>query len=270
MQVYRGMDIGTAKPSAAERNGVPHHLIDVADIDESFDAAAFIRLAKNAEDGIRARGRLPIFCGGTGLYFNALLHGLGTAPPGDPEVRALIESTPPGQLLAELEKDDPETFAKIDRNNPRRVIRAIEVLRLTGKPFSTQRAQWLSQSGPRRDETFFYLIREQGDLYDRINHRVDEMFSRGLVSETRALLERGLQANRTAAQALGYKQVIEHLDGKMRLDETIETVKVKTRQFAKRQATWFRKQPGLLHVEITPQETPIEIAEKLTGRWLNS
>src|SRR6185312_2112571 len=146
MQVYRGLDIGTAKPSAAERTRVPHHLIDVVDLTEAFDAAQFVRRAVAAVAEIQSRGRVPIFCGGTGLYFKAFLEGLGDTPPADEKLRAELESAPLSELLAELAEKDPPTYEKIDRQNPRRVIRAIEVIRLTGKPFSAQRAAWLSSA----------------------------------------------------------------------------------------------------------------------------
>ena len=146
MQVYRGLDIGTAKPTPEERARLPHHLIDVVDLTESFDAARFVALAGRAVAEIQSRGRLPIFCGGTGLYFKAWLEGLGDAPPSDAMLRATLEATPRGHLLSELERTDPTTFARIDRQNPRRVIRAIEVIRLTGKPFSAQRAAWTPAS----------------------------------------------------------------------------------------------------------------------------
>ena len=142
MQVYRGLDIGTAKPSPADRQRAPHHLIDVADLDQTFDAAQFIRLAAAAVQEIQARGRRPIFCGGTGLYFKAYLEGLGNAPPKDPALRAQLEASPLPELLDELQRSDPATFQTIDRRNPRRVIRALEVIRLTGRPFSAQRARW--------------------------------------------------------------------------------------------------------------------------------
>ena len=133
MQVYRGLDIGTAKSSAAERARVPHHLIDVAELTEAFDATKFVVLAEKAVGEIQSRGRVPIFCGGTGLYFKAFLEGLGEAPPADEKLRAELEAAPLANLLRELEQRDPATFAKIDRQNPRRVIRAIEVIRLTGQ-----------------------------------------------------------------------------------------------------------------------------------------
>src|SRR5438067_1732180 len=140
MQVYRGLDIGTAKPPPEQRARVGHHLIDVVEITEPFDAAQFVRLARKAMEEIQARGRVPILCGGTGLYFKAFLEGLGEAPPGDAALRAKLAAAPLAELLAELAERDPEIYQRIDRKNFRRVIRAVEVIRLTGKPFSEQRA----------------------------------------------------------------------------------------------------------------------------------
>jgi tRNA dimethylallyltransferase len=247
MQVYRGLDIGTAKPSPEEREQVPHHLLDVADLSVPFDAARFCELAKSAEQTIRARQRVPIFCGGTGLYFKAYLGGLGNAPPADPALRAALESVPLPDLLRELEARDPVTFESIDRQNPRRVVRAVEVIRLTGQPRSAQRADWSLAQQPGR---FVALNRESGDLRRRLELRVDRMFERGLVEEVERLLECGLAQNRTALQALGYRQVTEHLEGKRSLEETVALVKIRTWQFARRQMTWFRRQlrPEWLHV----------------------
>lgn len=310
MQVYRGLDIGTAKPTATERARVPHHLIDVVELTEAFDAAKFVALAQQAVTEIQARGRRPIFCGGTGLYFKAYLEGLGDAPASDEKLRAELEAAPLVELLRELELSDPVTFAKIDRQNPRRVIRALEVIRLTGKPFSAQRAEWhqaasiSSLSSPKGGEgrgeeavlsssesgaftaqspspqpsprlggareleaaptpRFFCLSRPAADLHARINTRVDEMFAAGLVDETRQLLQHGLEANKTAMQAIGYRQVVEHLRGERSLPETIELVKIKTRQYAKRQLTWFRKHANAQWVELQPGVPLTDVCNRL-------
>jgi len=255
MQVYRGLDIGTAKPDATERARVPHHLIDVADLTEAFDAAQFVELATRAIAEIRARGRRPILCGGTGLYFKALLEGLGNAPPSDRALRNELERTPLPDLLRELDEKDPATAARIDRQNPRRVFRAIEVLRLTGKPFSEQRASWTQEQPSLGAFQFFALARESEDLRARIDARVDRMFARGLVEETRSLLDRGLLDNRNAQQALGYRQVIEHLRGERSLVETIALVKRRTWQFARRQRTWFRHQLAVVEMDLQPGES---------------
>jgi tRNA dimethylallyltransferase len=249
MQVYQGLDIGTAKPSAEDRRRVRHHLIDVVSLKENFDAAQFIRLAAAAAQDIQARGQRPIFCGGTGLYFKAYLEGLGPAPPRDAKVRAELEATPQTQLLEELERRDPAAYQTMDRQNPRRVIRALEVIRLTDQPFSAQRAQWAVPGRPRVG--LIGLIRPMSELVPRIHQRVDEMFRRGLVAETELLLTQGLAENPTALQALGYRQVVEHLRGERGLPETIELVKIRTRQFAKRQLTWFRRQMNLEWITLS-------------------
>lgn len=269
MQVYRGLDIGTAKPTAEERARVPHHLIDICDLRETFDAAQFVRLAQPAVKEIQGRGRTPIFCGGTGLYFQAFLEGLGEAPPADEKLRAELESVPLEKLLEELRERDPETFEKVDRKNPRRVVRAIEVIRLTSRKFSEQRAAWDPASRithhigrPSFGSRITCLTRVPDDLRHRIAQRVDEMFSRGLVEETRRLLKHGLAENKTAMQAIGYRQVVEHLRGERGLAETIELVKARTRQFAKRQLTWFRRHGNCRWIELKPDET---VAETLTS-----
>lgn len=272
MQVYRGLDIGTAKPTAAERARVPHHLIDVVALTAPFDAAQFAKLAHEAVAAIQARGKVPILCGGTGLYFRAFLEGLGEAPPAAASLRAELAATPLADLLRELERDDPATFARIDRRNPRRVIRAVEVIRLTGKPFSAQRAAWRAGPGSRQRElaedvperTFgvaaFGLTRAPDDLRRRIDARVDQMFADGLVEEARRRLAQGLAQNPTARQAIGYRQVLEHLRGERALPATMALVKTRTRQFAKRQMTWFRRQMQIQWVAVTPGESPERIA----------
>jgi tRNA dimethylallyltransferase len=264
MQVYRGLDIGTAKSSAEERTRVPHHLIDVVDLTEPFDAARFVELARRAEADIHARRRVPIFCGGTGLYLKAYLEGLGNAPSSDPELRAKLEAAPLDEMLRELHQRDPATYERIDKQNPRRVIRALEVIRLTGKPFSAQRADWQPPSTLNsRTSTLFGLQRSSTDQHTRINARVDEMFARGLVEETRELLKRGLEQNKTAMQAIGYRQVVEHLRGERSLTETIELVKTKTRQFAKRQMTWFRGQLSVEWIAVNAGEDADTLAARI-------
>lgn len=266
MQVYCGLNIGTAKPTAAERAHVPHHLIDVVALTEAFDAAKFVALADKAVKEIQSRGRVPIFCGGTGLYFKAYLEGLGEAPPADEKLRAELEAISFAELLRELEQADPATYAKIDRNNPRRVIRALEVIRLTEKPFSAQRAEWNPSSTRHPPSSqFFSLSRPAVDLHARINARVDDMFAAGLVEETRQLLQHGLEQNKTAMQAIGYRQVVEHLRGERSLPETIELVKIKTRQFAKRQLTWFRKHANARWIELKPGVSLSELCAQITS-----
>lgn len=264
MQVYRGLDIGTAKPSAAERQRVPHHLIDLVELTDSFDAFCFARCAREVVQAVQARTRIPILCGGTGLYFKAFLEGLGDAPPADASLRAELEATPLAQLLGELERRDPVTLARIDRRNARRVVRALEVIRLTGQPFSVQRAAWTSKGTVLSDAPMFFgLTRTSADLQLRIDERVENMFRRGLVAETEHLLARGLSENRTALQAIGYRQVAEHLQGRRSLADTIALVKLRTRQFAKRQMTWFRRQADLTWLSAAPGDHPEILAAQI-------
>ncbi|HTL56192.1 MAG TPA: tRNA (adenosine(37)-N6)-dimethylallyltransferase MiaA [Candidatus Limnocylindrales bacterium] len=271
MQVYRGMDIGTAKPSLGDRSRVPHHLIDMLPITEVFDAAKFVQLASSAVADIQARSRLPILCGGTGLYFKALFEGLGNAPPGDPVLRTKLEATALADLLQELAQLDPATYERIDQQNPRRVIRALEVIRLTGRPFSKQRAAWSSIAATEAQRTpFFGLLRSSGDLRRRIDTRVEEMFTRGLIAETERLKKCGLENNPNASQALGYKQVLEHLAGARPLSETTELVKIRTRQYAKRQTTWFRRQFQLNWIPIEPDQEANDVAARIAREFNNS
>ncbi len=267
MQVYQGLDIGTAKPSATDRARAPHHMIDVVSLREHFDAAAFVRLAEPACAGIVSRSRMPILCGGTGLYFKALFEGLPLTPKSDPALRLEIESTALSGLLEELSLKDPLAFERIDRMNPRRVMRAIEVIRLTGRPFSEQRADWSGRAQKRGEgtssPTFFVLERDPEDLRARMEKRVDEMFRSGLVEETERLLRCGLRENRAAMQAIGYRQVVSYLEARGSLVSTISDVKAKTRQFAKRQATWFRTQCQAEHLHLRHDESPQETARRI-------
>ncbi len=266
MQVYRGLDLGTAKPSPEERARVPHHLIDVADLTESFDASQFLKLAHRAVADIQARGRVPILCGGTGLYFKVFLEGLKEAPPVDAALRAALKSIPLPELLRELAERDPVTYERIDRQNPRRVIRALEVIRQTGQPFSAQRADWQpSTLNPQPSTSHFGLARTPADLQRRIDARVDAMFRRGWVAETEQLLQRGLAQNENAMQALGYRQIVEHLRGDRSLAETVALVKIRTHQFAKRQMTWFRRQLRLSWINLEPQANLEAVAKTIAG-----
>ncbi len=263
MQVYRGLDLGTAKPSPAERAAVPHHLVDVVECNESFDAARFLALAREAIEDIHARRRLPIVCGGTGLYIKVLLDGVGSAPPSDPVLRAELEQLPLPILLEELAEKDAATWARIDRNNPRRVVRALEILRLTGRPVSESRTPWTPPVGQSTDRRVFGLCRDPVDLRSRIDARVDQMFRQGLVAETQQLIPRGLAENPVAGQAIGYRQVLEQLRGEHSAAETIALVKVKTRQFAKRQMTWYRHQLPMEWIEVGPNDSPETVAQAI-------
>ena len=264
MQVYCGLNIGTAKPSAEEQAEVPHHLIDVAQLSEAFDAAQFVRLAKSASESIASRGRIPIFCGGTGLYFRALMEGLGNSPPSDELLRDELSLLPFESLVAELKIKDPKAAKQIDLKNPRRVLRAVEVIRLTGRPYSEQRIGW--DKLKLAPENLFCINREVDVLNQRIHKRVDEMFSLGLIEETQILIKQGLRDNRNACQALGYRQVLDLLDGELSLESVVDKVKIKTRQFAKRQRSWFRNQMQCDLLDWPEDENVDSFCELLLGR----
>jgi len=267
MQVYRGLNIGTAKPTAAEQKAIPHHLIDVVDLADTFDAAKFVTHATDVTQAIAAHGKIPIFCGGTGLYLKAWLSGLGDAPSSDPTLRAELEAMDLEELLSDLSQSDPITFERIDKENPRRVVRAVEVIRLTGQPFSQQRSDWKQESSD--DSIIHCLSREPDDLRTRINERVDAMFNAGLVEETKQLLNQGLQSNRAAMQAIGYRQVVEHLSGERDLNDTIALIKTKTWQFAKRQGTWFRNQLQVTNIDVAPDQAIESIVHQIEETMKN-
>jgi tRNA dimethylallyltransferase len=191
------------------------------------------------------------------------MSGLGEAPAADAPLRAELETLPYEKLLQELRERDPASYDKIDKQNPRRVIRAVEVIRLTGKNFSDQRADWKSPVPGPQSPAIICFTRETEDLHKRINRRVDEMFRRGLVEETRELLKRGLEENKTAMQAIGYRQVVEHLRGERELAETVELVKARTRQFAKRQLTWFRRYGHCRWFGLKPDDPPENFLDEI-------
>jgi tRNA dimethylallyltransferase len=269
MQVYRGMDIGTAKPSEQQRKQIRHHLIDIVDITESFDVAQFVQRGRQALTEIYSRRSLPILSGGTGLYFKALTEGLGSAPPRNNTLREQLERASVTELLKELGERDPVTYERIDQKNRRRVIRAVEVIRLTGKAYSAQKAHWETTGNKSGDKPHILcLTREPNDLGSRINERVEAMFRMGLIAETEALLKKGLEQSCTAMQALGYRQVAEYLQGKRSLPDTIELVKTRTRQFAKRQMTLFRNQPYVEWIQLN--HDPITNFQKLRSHAITA
>ena len=270
MQVYRGMDIGTAKPSATDRAAVQHHLIDVVDLTESFDAARFVSCAQAIQADAERMARPLVFCGGTGFYLKAYFEGLSEAPAADLALRAELEKAPLENLLLELKEKDPDTYQRIDKRNLRRIIRALEVVRLTGKAYSAQQASWrqaLKRPEGCTEPIVLGLARERVDLCRRLEARVDTMFASGLVAEVEDLARRGLIENRTASQALGYRQVLAFLAGRQSLDVTIAEVKTKTRQYARRQMTWFRNQAVVHWLNVLPDETPERMADQAREQY---
>jgi len=238
-------------------------------VSEAFSAARWLEAAQRAESEVRQRGRTPIYCGGTGLYFQILLEGLYPVPAPDPSLREQLETTPLQVLLEELARTAPEIFARIDRHNPRRIVRAIEIQRWkTSQPPSPQESLATPRtvdgdSTPGEPTPVFVLRRTPEDLRARLDTRVDDMFQAGLVEETRKLLGRGLASNRTALQAIGYRQVVEHLRNERDLASTIQCVKQKTWQYARRQMTWFRHRSRVLWLDVGAQETAGAVADRI-------
>ena len=264
MQVYRGMDIGTAKPTAEERALVPHHLIDVCDVSEVFDAKQFIEMASRIIDGIHARGKKALVVGGTGLYVRALRHGLFEGPSRNEELRERLEKMTAVQLFEELERLDPATAKRIDRHNPRRLVRALEVFHGTGKPISELQKEWGRGEDNRvAAPAGFMLNRDREDLHMRIERRIDQQIASGWVDEVRHLLESGLEKNATAMQAAGYRELVAHVRGDLSLAEAVALIKTRTRQLAKRQLTWFRREPQLNWLEIGREELPSITVERI-------
>ncbi|MDD4179454.1 MAG: tRNA (adenosine(37)-N6)-dimethylallyltransferase MiaA [Candidatus Margulisbacteria bacterium] len=246
MQVYRGMDIGTAKPTLEERQGIPHHLIDVRNPDEEWTVSDFVGEVQNLKVKIKNKGKIPIIVGGTGLYLWSLLEGFAfPISPADKEVRARLEQRPTATLYAQLSMIDPEAAGKIHANDKKRIIRALEVYELTGKPISElQRLRQINSPHLSVGNNEFFVIGlnlPREELYPRINARVDNMIAKDLIDEVKGLLAKGFSKGLNSFQALGYKEVIEYLDGKWTKDQLIDELKKRTRHFARRQMTWFRR-----------------------------
>jgi len=243
MQVYRGMDIGTAKPTLEERQGIPHHLIDLRDPDQEWTVADFVGETQKLKTEIPNRGRAPIIVGGTGLYLWSLLEGFAfPITPADKELRDRLEKLPTSTLYARLSTIDPEAASKIHPNDKKRIIRALEVHELTGEPIS--KLQERRTSNVERGTQEYKLVGlnlPREELYARINKRVDSMIEKGLIEEVKGLLAKGYSKQLFSFQALGYKEVLEYLDKKWTKEEMIEELKKRTRNFARRQMTWFRR-----------------------------
>jgi len=261
MAIYREMDVGTAKPTADQCQLVPHHMLDIRDPVESFSVSQYRNLALKAADDIRSRGKEVLVVGGTALYLKALLRGLFDGPPADWEFRQQVEAEladVDSKLLHErLANVDPVAAHKLHPNDRRRIIRALEVFKLTGQPISHWQMEF--DEAHSADECRVFTLRHpRPELHRRIEQRVLDMFDGGLVAEVERLLEKWTELGHTASQAVGYREVIDHLAGKMELDETIEKVRVRTRKFARHQETWFR---GLSECRIVDLEIDFEPAQ---------
>ena len=263
MQVYRGMNIGTAKPSAEQLREVPHHLIDVVEPSESFSVARFIELAGEAIGTINGQGKRVLAVGGTALYAKALAEGLFDGPGSNAQLRRELKDRAARAgsevLHDELAQVDPQAAGKIHRNDLRRIVRALEVFELTGAPISSFQQQF-GRANPAYRCRYVCLRRKREDLHIRINSRVKQMIQAGLVEEVQTLLAAAGGLSMQAGQALGYQEIIAHLSGEMSLDEATERIKINTRQFAKRQMTWFRRFPKVHWLDAEPEAEPEGLA----------
>lgn len=268
MQVYRGMDIGTAKPTAQERTRVPHHVLDVADPAKSdFTVDRWLRLAEAAIADIRSRDRWPIVVGGTNLYVKALLEGLFEGLPPDDSLRVQLDEQTTESLRAQLEQIDPAAASRIHRNDRRRTIRALEVFHQTGRPISDHQQQWNRQR-MRADAIIIGLEYPIPLINRRINARVKSMMEQGLLKEVTRLQESG-RLGPQAREALGYKQLLEHLKGGISLEEAVEEIKIRTRRFAKQQRTWlrqFRLLPQSVWFAMNAEDSPLPVESAL--EWI--
>lgn len=266
MALYRGMDVGTAKPPPSQRRRVPHHLLDCRDPWEQCSLAQYLTLAEECVRQIQSRGRQVLFVGGTPLYLKALLRGMFQGPAADWELRRRLQSLAEREgtetLHARLAEVDRAAAERLPHSDVRRVIRALEVYEKTGTPLSEHQQQF-ARPNPRVSGRVFCLELPRQTLYERIDRRVEEMFHAGLVAEVNALLHAKHPLGQTARQALGYKEVIKYLEGQHDLQETIALVQQQTRRFAKRQGTWFRSFSEIRQVPLTGSEPTVTIADSV-------
>ena len=253
-QVYRGLNLLTAKPDVATLAKVPHHLIGTTPLHEEMNVEKFCRAASRAIDEIHSRGKRAIVVGGSGLYIKALTHGLAVLPQVDPKLRAKLNALSMDALRSQLMDFDPETARKIDMNNRRRLVRALEIGLLTDKPASIQRNQWAvaadagrGRPGSTIPATGVFVLRDRQELYARINRRVEAMFENGVIEEVRA----AGKMSSTAAQMIGLHEIRELLDGKMSILQCVAAIQQATRRYAKRQLTWFRRQTSFQPLNLS-------------------
>ncbi len=265
MKVYRRMDIGTAKPSREGRHEVPYHLIDVVEPSESFSVGLFLDKALAAIADIRGRGKTVVAVGGTALYIKALLYGLFEGPGGDEQIRANLRERAAAEglasLHAELQRIDPEAADRINPNDAKRIIRALEVYRLIGKPISSLQRQF-EAARPRHDWTIIGVRREKAVESRRINARVRRMIDLGLVEEVRSLLAEEKPLSKQARCAIGYAEIIDYLEGRMSLEDAVELIKKNTRRLAKGQRTWFKTFREVRWIDVEAEEPAESVVER--------
>ena len=272
--VYCGLDIGTAKPPAEVRARAPHHLIDLIDPAESYSAARFVADADAATAGITARGRRPLFAGGTMLYFRAWQSGLAPLPAADPGVRAHIEARAAAQgwpaLHAELGARDPEAARRIRPGDRQRIQRALAVIELSGRPMSEQQQQDLRGAARAADLRIVLAPADRAALYERLDFRFHDMMRRGLLAEAQGLWSRGdLDASKPSMRLIGYRQLWAHLEGREALETAVDKAVIATRQLARRQLSWLRAEPDAEWFDPSERDTPRRIAERIEN-WLHA
>ena len=269
MKVYRRMDIGTAKPSLEVRRQIPHHLLDIVEPSEEFSVAQYVKHAEAAITDIQARRRPVFVVGGTPLYVKALSEGLFEGPGADPTLRARLIATAEREgrdvLYERLRRVDPTAAERIHPNDLRRIVRALEVFELTGHPISTLQEQW-DRDHTKYECAFIGLRREREDQAHRINERVRRMITEGLVDEVRSLLAEPKPLSTAARQALGYAEIIQHLEGRCTLADAVEMIKINTRQFAKAQRTWFKRFARVEWIDLSPDADAADLADTLIAR----
>ena len=269
MQIYRTMDIGTAKPTPVEQSTVRHHMVDIVDPEEPFDAEKYAAMAFQKVSDLSARGTIPFVVGGTGLYIKSLVFGLFDADPADPVIRNQLkaEAEEKGSpfLHQRLGNCDPETAGKLHANDTYRIIRALEVYEITGVPISEYHHRHRFNSR-RLDTLTLGLQMDRERLYERIDARVDAMIQAGLLDEVRGLLTAGYSQTLKSMQSIGYRHMVEFLEGHLDWEETVRTLKRDTRRYAKRQVTWFKADPDMMWV--SPED--IRQAEQAINRFLDS
>ena len=259
MQVYRRMDIGTAKPSLAEREGIPHYMLDVAEPEEDFSVSRYCEMATPIVDSILARGKTCIIVGGTGLYMDSLIRGNAFAPFPSTGMREKLENMPIEQVFAQLQEADPEAAARLHLSDKKRIIRAMEVFLETGETITAHNRR--TQAIPPRYSPLWFALEDENrqDLYHRIDRRVDVMLEMGLIDEIQSLLAAGIPKSCTAMQAIGYKEFLSALEGQISIEEAADRVRQSSRRYAKRQLTWFRRNPGIHWLRRRPVDSSEEI-----------
>ncbi len=262
MQIYKYMNIGTAKIEESEKEGVVHHLIDILHPSEDFSVCEFAKLCKEKIDNITQRGKLPVIVGGTGLYIDSVVDGITFSPQkSDEEYREYLShlaNTRGNEYVHSMLKDiDKESYEKIHPNNVKRVIRALEYYKLTGETISEHNEKTKNNESP-YNCCYIFLTRDREDLYERIDKRVDLMIDAGLIEETKNLLDMGLTPDCTSMQAIGYKEIGEFLSGEASYDEAVDTLKKNSRHYAKRQITWFSRRKDAFLVNLSTESDPKE------------